>query len=89
MHINIGYHTKYCSWCHIVLYVTVITFLTTHLIYDITSIVIPTYIFVMRYLQRLIHFTTEHLHDEILSWMIEIWMENDLISDSNCNIVNI
>ena len=25
--------------------------------------------------------------DEILSWMIEIWMKNVLVSGSNCNIV--
>jgi hypothetical protein len=23
--------------------------------------------------------------DEILSWVIEFWMENHLVSDSNCN----
>ena len=27
--------------------------------------------------------------DEILSWMIEIWIKNHLISDSNCNAVNL
>ena len=27
--------------------------------------------------------------DQILSWMIEIWMENDLVSDSSCNTVNL
>ena len=27
--------------------------------------------------------------DEILSWTIEIWMKNTLISDNNCNIVNL
>jgi hypothetical protein len=27
--------------------------------------------------------------DEILSWMIEIWMENHLVDDSNCNSVNL
>ena len=27
--------------------------------------------------------------DEILSWMIEIWMQNQLIIDSNCNTVNL
>ena len=26
---------------------------------------------------------------EILSWMIEIWMKNHLVSDSNYNIVNL
>ena len=25
--------------------------------------------------------------DEILSWMIEIWMKNDFVSDSICNIL--
>jgi hypothetical protein len=25
--------------------------------------------------------------DEILSWLIEIWMKNHLVSDSNCNTV--
>ena len=27
--------------------------------------------------------------DEILSWMIEIWMQNQLIIDSNCNTANL
>jgi hypothetical protein len=27
--------------------------------------------------------------DEILSWMIEIWMKNHLVSDSNWNTVNL
>ena len=27
--------------------------------------------------------------DEILSWMIECWMKNHLVSDSNYNIVNL
>ena len=26
--------------------------------------------------------------DEILSWMTEIWLKIQLVSDSNCNIVN-
>ena len=26
---------------------------------------------------------------EIFSWMIEIWDENDLVSDNNCNPVNL
>jgi hypothetical protein len=25
--------------------------------------------------------------DEVLSWMIEIWMKNRFVSDSHCNIV--
>ena len=27
--------------------------------------------------------------DEILSWMIEIWMKNHLVSDSNCNTIRL
>ena len=27
--------------------------------------------------------------DEILSWMIEIWMKDHLVSDSKCNTVNL
>ena len=27
--------------------------------------------------------------DDILSWMIEIWMKNNLVSDRKCNIVNL
>ena len=27
--------------------------------------------------------------DEILSWMIEMWMKNHLVSDGNCNTVNL
>ena len=27
--------------------------------------------------------------DEILSWLIEIWMENRFVSDSNGNTVNL
>ena len=28
-------------------------------------------------------------HDEILSWMIESWMKDHLVSDRNCNTVNL
>ena len=34
-------------------------------------------------------FFCHQLSDEISSWMIEIWMKNHLVSDSNCNTVNI
>ena len=27
--------------------------------------------------------------DEILSWMIEIWMKNHFVSDNNCDILNL
>ena len=27
--------------------------------------------------------------DEILSWMLEVWMKNHLVGDNYCNIVNL
>jgi hypothetical protein len=27
--------------------------------------------------------------DEILSWMVEIWMKNHLVSDNNYNTINL
>ena len=27
--------------------------------------------------------------DEMLSWMIEIWTKHHLVSDGNCNVVNL
>ena len=30
----------------------------------------------------------EHFYNEILSWVIEIWMENHLINDNNNKIVH-
>ena len=27
--------------------------------------------------------------DEMLSWMLETWMKNHLVSDNNCNIVDL
>ena len=39
----------------------------------------------MHWLKSYFPFSTTR--DEILSLMIEIWMENCLVSDSNCNIV--
>ena len=29
------------------------------------------------------------MYDETLSWMIEIWMKNHLVSDNTCNTKNI
>ena len=37
--------------------------------------------------KNLAHYASSHSCNEIFSWMIEIWMENDLLSGSNCNIV--
>ena len=31
--------------------------------------------------QVLVHFASKHVCNEMLSWMIEIWMENYLLSD--------
>ena len=39
--------------------------------------------------QGLTYYASWQFCDEILSWMIDIWMKNHLISDSNCNIVNL
>ena len=33
-------------------------------------------------------FSYQQLCDEILSWMIEIWMKNHLVSDNICNTIN-
>jgi hypothetical protein len=43
---------------------------------------------------RFIHWPKPYLllattYDEILSWMIEIWMRNHLVSDNTCNTVNV
>ena len=66
-------------------YVNVVTYLTTLLMNEFTNIVI---------LITLSSSTVGiccilHLCDELLSWMIEIWMKNHLVSDRNCNIVNL
>ena len=36
-----------------------------------------------------VYSTSQHLRDELLSQIIEIWMKNHLASDSNCKIVNL
>ena len=43
---------------------------------------------------ELVHWPKTYLRlsatcDEVLSWMIEIWMKNDLVSDCNHNTVNL
>ena len=45
-------------------------------------------------MDEFIHWPYPYLHlsttcDEILSWMIGNWMKNHLVSDSNCNILNL
>ena len=47
-----------------------------------------------RLMDELIHWLELYLLssttcDELLWWMIEIWMKIHLVSDSNCNIVNL
>lgn len=44
--VNRGWYTRYCIQCHIILYVTLVTFLVTLLMNKFTSVIIPTYIFV-------------------------------------------
>ena len=34
-------------------------------------------------------FSRQQLCDEILSWMIEMWMNNPMISDSICNTITL
>ena len=64
-------------------------FLLTLPMNKFTSIVIPTSIYVMNYLQSLVYSTSYVFYNETLSWMVEIWMKNDLISDNNCNVINL
>ena len=45
-------------------------------------------------MDEFIHWPTSYLLlsttcDEILSWMIAIWMKNHSVSDRNCNTVNL
>jgi hypothetical protein len=45
-------------------------------------------------MNEFIHWLTPYLLlsstcDEMLSWMIEVWMNNQLVSDVNCNTINI
>ena len=41
----------------------------------------------IRWLKPYLHLST--ICDDILSWMIEIWMKDYVVSDSNYNIVNL
>ena len=34
-------------------------------------------------------FSCQQLVMQLLSWIIEIWMQNDLVSDSSCNTVSL
>ena len=35
------------------------------------------------------YFLFRTMYDEILSWMIEIWMKIHLVHDNNCNTINL
>ena len=39
--------------------------------------------------QSLVCSTIQHLYVEMVSWITKIWMEIHLVSDNNCNIVNL
>jgi hypothetical protein len=36
-----------------------------------------------------LYFALSATCDETLSWMFKIWMENHLVSDNNCNTINL
>ena len=76
-----GYYTIYCIKCHMVFSVTMVTFLMSFLKYEFTSC--PTC------KQLGILCTLRIVKMELLSWMIEICMENHLVSDGTCNFVNL
>ena len=84
---NMGsYCTKYGLWCHMAFYVTTVTFWMTLLTNKRTNNVTDDGWFHPLAKPYLLLSTT---WDEILSWAIEIWMKNHLVSDSNCNTVNL
>ena len=73
LHWAIFNYLKYDIMCHMVFYVTMITFrMMDELI---------------RWPKPNIFLSATC--DETLSWMIEIWMKNHLVNDSVCNIVNL
>ena len=64
-------------------YVIVVNFLVTLFMDEFTSKVIPTY---YSFIQMwIIEAKFGTICDENLSQMIEIWMNNHLVSDSDCN----
>ena len=78
-------YTKYVLQCHVVFYVTMITFHMTLLMNKWTNIVMDDgWVHPLAKPYPLLSSTC----DEILSW-IEIWMKNHLVSDRNCNTVNL
>ena len=34
----------------------------------------------------MVYFASEHFRDEVVSWVIEIWMKKHLVSGNNCNV---
>jgi hypothetical protein len=43
----------------------------------------------VEFIHWLVYFLMSTTLDEILSWIIKIWMKNHLVSDGNCDIVNL
>ena len=67
-------------------YVIMVTFQMTLLMNEFTKTVMMMDEFILwPKLYRLLLATC----DEIMSWIIEIWMQNHLVSASNCNTVNL
>ena len=59
--------------CHMAFSVIVVTFQLTLLMNKFNQ---------MSYIEQvLVYFASKHVCNEMLSWMIEIWMENYLLSD--------
>ena len=80
------HYTNYDIQCHMVFYITMVTFHMTLLMNKQTNIVMD--------VDEFLHWPKPYLLlsticDEILSWMMEIWMTNPLVSDNACNTVNL
>lgn len=71
---------------HVIIMISVLMTLLTN---KYTNTIIPTYISCNEYSQILVDFASQHFYDEILSWMTETWMESQLGSSRNRNIVNL
>jgi hypothetical protein len=61
----------------------------TLLVNKFTSVVIPNYVFVMKYSQILVYYASLHFYDETLSGMIEFGSKKHLVSDNNYNTVTL
>ena len=76
-----------------VFYVIVVTFQMTALMNDFTSIAMDdSNVNKIHTNYRNRGWYIMHPHVYVMNnmyWMIEIWMENQLVSDNNCNMVNL